>query len=362
MTITSQGGIFGFGLQDDGAKGGGVQTWHRHMVTNVAMAPVVEKDVPPPEISGANVTTGSYVSGTYYAGRASLIPRLKNVFGHLLLGGFGAVTSESNATTGFTNTFHINPTYPIFIPFMRFRRLIPGRDALSELGEMGIDAQINTMTFNFPQVGPITFDFDVTGREWELDEAPDLWAWSAIPEPFESVPMVMKGSGITLPDLALLGGKPIPANNARITINNNTTTVREERIIGSYFPDDFATRQRTAEITLTYKWADQNFYRFVLNGGDPAIADFQPCIPNSSFNVEVETPCDIQEGVINYPWKLRINAEKVSWQASPLTLSQDDILTFDVTGTVLLPDDGDVTKYIQAVLFNEYDSYAIPTS
>ena len=362
MTITSQAGIFGFGIQDDGVKGAAVQAWFRHKANTVSMAPVVEKDVPPPEISGANITTGSFISGTYYAGRVSLIPRLENYFGNLLLGAFGAVTSEANATTGFTNKFHLSAVYPAFVPFMKFRRLIPGRDAANEIGEVGNDAQINSITFNFPQVGPLSVDFDITGRFWTLDEAPDLWTWAGVTETFESVPMVMKGTGITMPNLALLGGVALPATNARVTLNNGTTTVREERIIGSYFPDDFATRQRTAEVTLTYKWADPNLYRFVLNGGDPAVAEFQPCVPNSDFAVEVETPCDIDEGTIDYPWKLRLDADNVSWEASPLTLSQDDILTFDVTGTIIEPTDGDITNYLSATMFNNINTYAIPTA
>jgi hypothetical protein len=273
----------------------------------------------------------------------------------------GQVASAVNATTGYTHTFSQMAGYPAFIPWMGFRRYVPGVDNTTDVGDIGIDCLISSVTFNFPQVGPLSVDMDVQGRDWALDDAPDLWTWADVYEDYDSVPMVMKGTGIRLPNLALLGGNPLPATNARVTLANNTTTVQEERVIGSYFPDDFATRQRVLTVELTYKWSDPNLYRFILNGGNPADTDFSPCVPNSDFEIEVESPCDVDPGTIDFPWKFKISAPNVSWQATPLQLSGDDILTFDVTGTALEASTGLAEDYFSLDLENEVASYPMPT-
>jgi hypothetical protein len=362
MTTTAQAGILGYGLQADGLKGGAVDTWYRHKANVIGLGPVVEKQIPPPEIGGTNNPTGAYVSGTYYAGRISLTPRLEGDFGWLLLALAGACASGANATTGFTHRFTQLAGFPIFIPFMGFRRLIPGQNASVDVGDIGLDCLIQTAVFNFPQVGPMTLDLDVLGRDWLLDEAPDLWTWADQAEAYKSVPMVMKGSGIRWPNTAIFGGNPLPVTNARVTLNNNTTTVQEERIIGSYLPDDFATRQRTLSIEMTYKWANPDLYRFVLNGGDPAVTGFDPCIPNSDFELRIETPCDIDEGSVDHPWAFQVEAPNVSWQASPMQLSGDDILSFDVTGTAVEAASGAAEDYFVLLLENEQASYPLPAA
>jgi len=361
MTVTSQAGMVGSGIQANGLKGGAVSTWYRYKANVIGLGPVVEKQVPPPEIGGTNNPTGSYVSGTYYAGRVSLTPRLEGDFGWLLLAIAGDCVSAANATTGFTHRFAQSPTNPIFIPFLSFRRSIPGVTQDTDVGDIGKDCIIQTAVFNFPQVGPLTVDMDVMGRDWLLDDAPELWAWADIAEPYTSCPMVMKGSGIRWPNVALFGGNPLPVTNARVSLNNNTTTVQEERVIGSYFPDDFATRQRTLTVEMTYKWANPDLYRFVLNGGDPAVTGFDPCIPNSDFELRIESPCDIDEGVINHPWALQFEAPNMSWNASPLQLSGDDILTFDVTGTAVEAATGAAEDYFAILLENTQASYPMPT-
>ena len=360
MSVTSQGATVGWGLQSGGLKEAAIATWYRHKGMAIGISPNVQKQIAPPEIGGNNNPTGGFVSGSHVEGRLSVIPRLEGDFGWLLLAATGNCLSAANGTTGYSNRFRQAPGLATFLPFMGFRRIIPARTANGFLGEIFTDCIVSSMALTFPQVGYMSAEFDIIGRFWQFDNAPALWTWSDITEDFDSVPMVMKGSGIRLPNLAILNGEPLPATNARITLNNNTTTVREERVLGSYHPEDYTPKQRSLQLEFTYKWRDSGLYRFLLNGGDPATLDFQPCIPNSDFELRVESACDIDEGVINHPWALQIDAPNVMWQASPLQLSGDDLLMLQITGTAMEAASGLAEDYFGITVENEVSAYTVP--
>jgi hypothetical protein len=363
MSITAQAGFLELGLNVNGLKGGAVNQWYRYKTLAANVAPVIEKQVAPPEVGGANNPTGAYKSGAYFAGSISMQPRLKDDIGHALLWATGyAATPTVNATSGLSvHKFSQKPGSSIFLPFGGIRRYIPGISVDKDLGEIGKDVVVNAITFNFPQVGPLSVEMAVTGREFRLDSASDLWP-TLVPENYDSVPMVMQGSGLILPNWAPGAGNPLPVTNAKVTIANNTTSVQEERIIGSYFPDDFATRQRTMSIEFTYKWANPELYRFIINN-NAASDEFFPCIDKTDFRLTVETPCKVQSGTIDYPWKLELYASKVDWQASPLQLQGDDILSMQFSGTVLEADTGLTQDYFNIDLHNDRATqYALPVA
>ncbi len=360
MTITSQTGIFGFGIQEDGLKGGAVPAWYRHKALSVGLGAVVEKQVAPPEIGGTNNPTGAYKSGHYFAGRVSLQPRLNGVLGWLLLAATGNSASGVSAEDAnlFDHVFSQAPGNASFIPFMSVRKVIPGTD---KFGDTGSDCIVSGMTWNFPQVGPATMDMDIVGRLCTLDNDPDVnFTWANTYENYDSVPMSMTGTGIVL---AGFSNDPLPATGARVTLANNTTTVQEERVIGSYFPDDYATRQRALQVEFTYKWADGALWRYIYNGGDPADLGFLPCLDFTSFNLRVESPCEIEgTNTIAYPWSITFAAPKIDWQVSPIQLEGDEIISLQLTGTALEADTTDPEDYFTITLQNETASYPMPTA
>ena len=327
----------------------------------MSVGPVVEKEVAPPKIGGSHNPTGAYKSGAFYAGRATVLPRLEGDIGWLLLGLAGAVAAPTTLGSGATqHVFSQAPAAgggPAFLPWMSFRRFIPGESSTSDLGDIGQDCVINSATFTLPQVGPVAMDLDITGRIPTLDDAPDIWTWDDVYEEFESVPMSMAGT-FRLPSFAA-GAQP--ATGARVTIMNNTTTVREERILGSYFPDDFAPRQRIFQVEWTYKWADPDLCRFIFNGGTPADANFAPCIDFSDCEIIVESPCDINPGTIDQPWRLRFYAPIVDWrEAGPIVLAGDEMLMQQYTG-IAIETPGVPETYFTITLENEQaTSYPIP--
>lgn len=362
MTITSQGGIFGFGVQT--GKGSLPTAWYRHKALSLAFGPRVEKDSAPPEIGGSYNPTGTYKSGASYGGRATILPRLEGDFGWLLLGLTGYAAAPVALPTGAQQ--HLFTQAPLvsggagFIPWMGFRRLIPAVSTANDMGDIGQDCVINGMRFTIPQVGPLASDINLTGRIPTLDDAPDLWTWEDTYEDFESTPMSMKGT-FALPSFAP-GAQP--ATGVQVSIMNNTTSIREERIIGSYFPDDFAPRQRVATVEWTYKWSDPELCRFIFNSNADAGANnngnFEPCIDFTDCEIIVESPCDISE-LIAQPWRLRFYFPKIDWQeAGPIVLAGDEILMQRYQG-IAYENSDDPTTYFQIELENEYGSaYTVP--
>ncbi len=360
MSVTSSTGILSFGLQS--GKEADPAVWHRHKALMAAIGPMTQKAVSDPEIGGTAQPTGSYKSGSNSGGRVRLQPRLEGVFGWILLGLMGHVVSADNDTTGRSHVFSHRPTAdggPLFIPWMGFRRHIPAEDLAQDIGDLALDCKIAAMTFNLPQVGPLSVDAQILGRIPRLDSAPDLWNYSDVYEGFESVPMVMTG-GIRLPSYAPLQGGNMPATGGQIVINNTTTTLREERILGSYHPDDFQTRMRPVIVSFTYKWRDPDFYRFIFNGGDPAQNDFNPCIEETDFEMQLESPCPIS-AEIPYPWRIKFEAPRVDWsEDGPPQLVGDEIIMQQYTGTVLEAPSGQPEDYFQITLENTYQEYVLP--
>ena len=287
-------------------------------------------------------------------------PRLAADIGNLLLWLTGQSSIPAvDGTSGLNvHTFSQADGNPVFIPFGGVRRYVPGLNTSSDLGEIGIDCIVNSGTFNFPQVGPLSASFGILGREFLLDDAPDVWV-AAATENYDSVPMVMKGSGIILPSWTPGGGASLPITSASVTLSNGTTTPQEERISGSYDPDDYAARQRVFGVQMVYKWSDPDLYRFIINNNDVS-GNFMPCIETTDFELSAETPCDVNGGVTDFPWKIVFKAPKMDWQSQPLALEGDDILSMTFSGTALEADSGLPEDYFEIELHNEHAQYVIP--
>jgi hypothetical protein len=202
----------------------------------------------------------------------------------------------------------------------------------------------------------------IQGREPRLSTtgAPaSAWTWADVAEDFDSVPMSMKGGGLTI--AALNGGAALPLTQARVTLQNNTTSPDEEAIIGSYFAEDFTPKMRSLVFEATYKWKDAELYRYAYNGGDLASAVINPCLSYKNTVLTVESPCDIDPGTIDFPWKLQVIAPKVRWRMQgPPQLAGDELLQMQLVGTAVEADSGDPEDYFQFILDNEQTGYTLP--
>ena len=113
----------------------------------------------------------------------------------------------------------------------------------------------------------------------------------------------------------------------------------------------------------TYKWKDAELYRYAFNGGNLTSAVINPCLSYKNTVLTVESPCNIDPGTIDFPWKLQVVAPKVRWRMQgPPQLAGDELIQLQLVGTAIEADSGDPEDYFQFILDNEVAAYAIPTS
>lgn len=345
MSVTAQNGVFSFGVQS--AKGTEATNFYKHRVLATDLSPIVQKDVFRPQVGDLPVPDGVYKTGAFYAGSVSMHPRLEYVYGYLLLGLMGdAETPVDGGGSRYKHVFKMKAGEEHYIPWMTFRREVPGTNSGDEFGDMGLDCKIDTAQFTIPQVGALVSDFSIKGREPRLLNSTDVGGWNYINADYEnsdSVPVSMTGGIEILHASTPLSNLPIVG--ARISFINSTTSVQEERVVGSYHPEDFATRQRLVQIEITYKWENSDLYRMIYNNNESdtvndADQKFAPCIEFSRFKANLTSPCEISDS-ITAPYEIEFEAAKVSWQpASPITLAGDNMLMQNYVGIAMAPDAG----------------------
>jgi hypothetical protein len=370
MSITSQSGIFGLAFQINGLKGGAASTlWYRYKTLAANLGPIVNEQMSRPEMGGNNNPTGLYLSSAGYGGSVSFQPRLEGDFGWILLAATGACASVPDTPGSGVNQHTFSQALAAaggskFLPFFQSRRYIPGATAAAAIGDMGIDCVLSALSLSLAPGQPVQAEMSVQGREPRLTTtgAPASgWTWADVAEDFASVPMPMKAGGLTIADLN--GGNPLPLSGARVTLQNNTTSPDEEAVINSYYAEDFTPKMRTLTFEATYKWKDAELYRYAYNGGNLTSAVINPCLSFKNTVLTVESPCNIDPGTIDFPWKLQVVAPNVRWRMQgPPQLAGDDLIQLGLVGTAIEADSGDPEDYFQFVLDNEVAAYAIPTT
>jgi hypothetical protein len=359
MTVPAMQGIVGWGPQ--GAKGTYASTFYRMRALDVDLGLTEESTVSPPEVGGDLYPAGAYKLGAFVGGGFGLQPRLDDVIGWLLYGVLGDVATTPDTPESGMYSHEFKPAASsLYLPWMSFRKMIPGATGIADdYGELMLDCKIAAMRFTIPQAGVLTARVDVQGREPAGGDDPAGWSWGNAMEGFASIPISMKG-GLTIPEYS---ASEQPATGCTITLANNLSTPRQERIIGSYFPDDLVPMRRTAELTWVYKWADPALYKKIkLNGGVGTGEDWaqrigwSPIVFTSDFHLEVESPGDVPG--MSYPWKLIFDGTEVAWRSDGTPrLAGGDILSLNFVGSCLAPNSGD---FFKITLQNEASGYVWP--
>lgn len=370
MSISSQSGIFGIALNMNGLKGGAAGPWYRYKTLAANVGPMVNEQMSRPEMGGNNNPTGLYLSSAGYGGSVNLQPRLEGDLGWIFLVAMGACATEADQPGTGVNRHTFSQALAVaggskFLPFFQSRRYIPGLTPGAAVGDMGIDCVATALSLSLAPGQPVQAELSIQGREPRLTTAASPasgWTWADTTEDFDSVPMPMAGTanGLTIADLN--SNQPLPLTSARVTLQNNTTSPDEEAVINSYYAEDFTPKMRTLTFEATYKWRDAELYRYAFNGGNLASAVINPCLSYKNTVLSVETPCTIDPGTVDFPWKLQIVAPRVRWRmAGPPQLAGDDLIQLQLQGTAIEADTGNPEDYFQFILDNEVGAYAIPT-
>lgn len=351
MAVSALAGQFGWAKQNKKSTDVGYvapTTWKRHRAVSVELGVQDETRVGPPEVGGIAVPTFPYKSGPSVGGRFAVQPRLEDTFGELLLGltGGTVVSTETGTGTGiWDHKFIINPTESTSVPWVAFRKSVPRKDgaAATDLGEIYKDCKIVGGTFQFPNDAPIMAQFDVLGREFGLDHAPDAWTWANTQESWESIPVGCQVGGEILID-----GAELPIVAAQVSWINQPMDPRADRVYGSPFLEDVTIIQRVLQYDVTVKWNNPDLYAKVLGGatnatgwtGAPTVSPFK-IVAVSSANIPTETE----------PYSLTIEASNVMMsQVGGITLAGNNAVMLRYQGTAI-----EATEYASITLRNAVD-------
>jgi len=156
--------------------------FYYYVARDLAFGPMKNQAALPPEIGGRALPSGMFVAGAWGAGGISLIPRLDNRFGWLLLAAMGDVSTVSDTTIAHylaggsgadaginTHIFRFYSSDQFFIPYLTLRRLLPHPTSTYELGEILQDARVAALTVTGAAAAPVTADLDVMARLYQSD-------------------------------------------------------------------------------------------------------------------------------------------------------------------------------------------------
>lgn len=361
MAVTAQAGVFSFGAQT--GKGTLSATFYQHRASDIDLATISDDRLGPPEVGGVPVPTIPYRAGVMAAGGAMINPRLENTLGWLLYGALGAVTSTVDtdvfevASTGANHHIFKFATAQGFVPYMSFRKEVPGELTANDVGEQFQDCKIVSLAIAFPNDGLITSRVDVLGRAagTNFDHSPDAWSYENTEfEAYPSIPIgSVTGGYLKIPDFSATA---LPVTAANITLTNAPLDIRQEKNYGSPYLDEVTIVGRSLTADLILKWKDPELYAKIITGAtDGTNWTAAPFV--SDLDIYALSPNDIS-GAITSPYELRVEAPLMMYQVQGgIRLAGNEAVMLRVTGTAI----AGTEDYCQFHLANEETQYVWPT-
>ena len=359
MAVTAADGILSFGAQT--AKDTVSATYYQHRASDINLGILSDDRIGPPEIGGISVPTIPYRAGVMAAGGATLNPRLEDTFGWLLHGAVGAVTSTADenvfgtADTGYVHHEFTLPTPSTALPYMTFRKHVPGLVSGDELGEVYENCKITSLAFMLPNDGLIQARVDVLGTAEDTQYSdPTGWSYeNTLMEDYQSIPIgSVVGGYLQVPDYS---GTDLPVTQARAILSNTPLPPAEEKNFGSPYLDAVTIVNRAFAIDMILKWRDQDLYRSIITGSTTA-TQWTAAVWEEDLDIFMVSPADIS-GLAN-PYACRIEAASVMYRVAGLALSGQDAISLRVVGTAIAPVSG---EYVTIHLGNEVTNYTWPT-
>jgi hypothetical protein len=357
MAVTAMAGVVSFGPQS--AMGSVATSWYKHRVTQIDLAPNDDTRLGVPEVGGIPVPSFPYKAGILVSGGMTMQPRLENIFGWLLYGVMGKVTTTSSiADPGTYDHVFTFATDASSVPFMSFRKHIPrkGTDASSDLGEVFKDCKITSLALTFPNDAPVTARVDSLGREFSFDHDPTAWTYvNGSFEDYPSIPIGCQTDGyLKLPEFSVT---ELPVVAATVTFQNIPLDIRQERVFGSPYLEDITIIMRQLTFDVLVKWNDPDLYATVLTGSAVGTT-WTPTPYTGSLEVMVNSPDIITGETTNY--SLKIEAQDCMFAMTEgITLAGNQAVMTRFTGTALAPVSG---EYCQFTLHNKQASYTWPVA
>jgi len=343
-------------------------------LTDFGLGPVKNQDNLPPEIGGKALPTGAFVSGTWAEGAASMIARLDERLGWVLLAALGDVSSISDQTIAqhldevagttpgvYTHAFRFYDTDQYFIPWLTMRRFLPHTDITADLGEVYQDGKVRSLTITGAAGAPVTCDLDLVARLPSADSANPGTdfdfnpSWGAATfDDFDDFAVTSCDGHFTIE------GTAFKVTNVAVTLTNQPLAPAQSVHIGTTHPLDYPNLGRNCQITATILVEDYNLYVSTFEGAANAGADADVSCLVYKADLDVmlasQTYVDGTE-----PYRIRIMSntaeDNVAWQVQPLRIQPNRPIVLQVTANVQALASGmPVVFYLQ----NAKTGYIVP--
>jgi len=356
MSVTAQQGILAFGGQT--AMDAVATTFYRHKAVGIDLSPIDDVRLGTPEIGGNSTPTFPYKGGYMAAGGASIFPRLEDTLGWLLYGALGKVTTTVGDGTGdlpetgaYQHEFE-HATDDGYLPWMTFRKYIPGSESAEDIGETFEDCKIVSAVLNLANDGPLSMRVDVLGRQWLLEQAPS-WSYDNTYETYESIPVgSVVGGYFKIPTFS---ASELPIVGCSIGIVNAPLDIRQEKVYGDPMLEDITIVGRRVTFDLILKWKDADLYRSMI--GNSATATAWSATP---FVNDLEVVAMSPDGMpsLTDQYRLKVEAEEVLWQpVGGIQLAAGQSVMMRLQGVAI----DNTTNYASFKVDNKESAYTWPS-
>jgi len=359
MAVIAQTGVFSFGPQV--AKGTAATNYYQHRASDIDLGTISDDRLGPPEVGGINTPTIPYRAGVMAAGGATINPRLESTLGWLFYGALGAVATTADkdvlgtTVTGMYNHEFTFATDAGYLPWMTFRKWIPGKTSGDELGEIFRDCKLTGLTVALPNEGLINARVDALGTaEGDNFDPGATWTYAnTTMEDYPSIPIgCTVGGYLKIPGYS---ASALPVTAATITLQNAPLDPRQERNYGSPYLDDVTIVSRQLTIDMVVKWQNPELYESIYTGATNATA-WTPSPFVEDLDVYALSPQNAP--LLTSPYGLRIRADKVVWSSpQPIRLAGGQAISIRLTGTAIAGG----TYYCKFNIGNKTTQYVWPT-
>jgi len=383
---------FGLGIQQGGG-GQGVSDYlkmalgYEHVVSNndnfsyfpltdVGISPVKTMGTLPPEIGGRALATGAYATGTWAAGPVTMIPRLDNRLGWLLLAGMGDVSTVADtkaenlailggvhgADAGInSHIFQFNIDDQYFVPWLTLRRLLPHSTTALRLGETFQDGKMATFTLTATAGAPLQVDVDFLARLKQSNYIFDFDpSWGTfVNDDFDKFGVTSCDGHFNVEDVAF------DVTAVTITVGNILLPPTQSIIIGTTHPVDFPNLNRTMTVTASFLVSTWDFYVSTFAGSAVTATDSN--VECAVYKADIDVMLASQVNITgSEPYRIRIlsnpNEDNAAWTVQPVRIMPNRPVVVQANCTVLALEGSSWENHpVFIVLQNDKADYNLPT-
>lgn len=352
--VQSGSGVTQYALLADGYNSP-ASTIHYFPLTDCDMGIAKQADQLPPEIGGLALTFGTFVTGVWGGGTASMLARLENRLGWLLLATMGSCSTIANTKleslpayggaggggdTGFySHVFTFSSDDEFFAPWSTIHRKLPHSTDAQEVGEMMQDGRIGTFTLNAAAGAPVGIDLGLVARRYQGSDEFDVNpGWSATYDDLATFAVPSCSGHFKV------GGTEFKVTAFSLNINNNVLPPNQSLYIGSIDPLDFPLLTRTVTVTATILVEDYDLYLSTFVGSSvDADVDGDQTAACTIYEASLDAMIASQKamgvaGDTTEPYRLRIasneTSDNVAWSVRPIRTTPGRPVVLQATGNV----------------------------